>query len=120
MIRLYFNQIRLYFSTSWSDYILKTFFDISRPLKKLDRFIALLLFLFVALDLLGKMLAFNPNKRFSVEECLAHSYLEQYYDPTDEVLSVMPFTARGGKCIAPLGQVRRKYFKLNICTWVQS
>ena len=26
----------------------------------------------------------------------------------------MPFTARGGKCIAPLGQVRRKYFKLNI------
>ena len=40
---------------------------------------------FVALDLLGKMLSFNPNKRFSVEECLAHPYLEQYYDPTDEV-----------------------------------
>ena len=31
------------------------------------------------------MLAFNPNKRYSVEECLAHPYLEQYYDPTDEV-----------------------------------
>ena len=85
MIRLYFNQIRVYFSTSWSDYT-STFFYNWRPLKKLDRFSDLLLFLFVALDLLGKMLAFNPNKRFSVEECLAHSYLEQYYDPTDEVL----------------------------------
>lgn len=40
-----------------------------------------------ALDLLGRMLTFNPNKRISVEEALAHPYLEQYYDPTDEVCS---------------------------------
>lgn len=38
-----------------------------------------------ALDLLDKMLTFNPNKRITVEECLAHPYLEQYYDPSDEV-----------------------------------
>ena len=38
-----------------------------------------------ALDLLDKMLTFNPNNRISVEEALAHSYLEQYYDPSDEV-----------------------------------
>ena len=38
-----------------------------------------------ALDLLDKMLTFNPNKRISVEEALAHPYLEQYYDPADEV-----------------------------------
>lgn len=38
-----------------------------------------------ALDLLGSMLTFNPMKRISVEEALAHPYLEQYYDPTDEV-----------------------------------
>lgn len=38
-----------------------------------------------ALDLLDKMLTFNPNKRIEVEEALAHPYLEQYYDPTDEV-----------------------------------
>lgn len=38
-----------------------------------------------ALDLLGRMLTFNPIKRISVEEALAHPYLEQYYDPTDEV-----------------------------------
>lgn len=31
------------------------------------------------------MLTFNPNKRITVEEALAHPYLEQYYDPTDEV-----------------------------------
>lgn len=33
------------------------------------------------------MLTFNPIKRISVEEALAHPYLEQYYDPTDEVRS---------------------------------
>lgn len=38
-----------------------------------------------ALDLLDRMLTFNPIKRITVEEALAHPYLEQYYDPTDEV-----------------------------------
>lgn len=38
-----------------------------------------------ALDLLNKMLTFNPHKRITVEQALAHPYLEQYYDPTDEV-----------------------------------
>ncbi len=31
------------------------------------------------------MLIFNPEERITVEEALAHPYLEQYYDPTDEV-----------------------------------
>lgn len=31
------------------------------------------------------MLTFNPNKRIVVEDALAHPYLEQYYDPADEV-----------------------------------
>jgi mitogen-activated protein kinase 1/3 len=30
----------------------------------------------MALDILGKMLAFNPNKRYSAEECLNHPYFE--------------------------------------------
>lgn len=38
-----------------------------------------------ALDLLDKMLTFNPHNRIGVEDALAHPYLEQYYDPADEV-----------------------------------
>lgn len=41
-----------------------------------------------ALDLLDKMLTFNPHNRISVEEALAHPYLEQYYDPNDEVMYI--------------------------------
>ncbi|KAJ8402573.1 hypothetical protein AAFF_G00366560 [Aldrovandia affinis] len=45
-----------------------------------------------ALDLLDRMLTFNPIKRITVEEALAHPYLEQYYDPTDEPVAEEPFT----------------------------
>lgn len=45
-----------------------------------------------ALDLLDKMLTFNPNKRITVEAALAHPYLEQYYDPADEPIAERPFT----------------------------
>jgi len=44
-----------------------------------------------ALDLLDKMLTFNPNKRILVEDALAHPYLEQYYDPADEPVAEEPF-----------------------------
>lgn len=36
------------------------------------------------------MLTFNPHKRQTVEELLAHPYLEQYYDPADEVFIPQP------------------------------
>ncbi|GMR41786.1 hypothetical protein PMAYCL1PPCAC_11981 [Pristionchus mayeri] len=45
-----------------------------------------------ALDLLDKMLTFNPNRRITIEEALAHPYLEQYYDPNDEPVAETPFT----------------------------
>lgn len=46
-----------------------------------------------ALDLLDKMLTFNPHNRIGVEDALAHPYLEQYYDPADEVyIHYYPFT----------------------------
>ena len=38
----------------------------------------------LALDLLEKLLAFSPKKRITVEEALAHPYLEPYHDPSDE------------------------------------
>lgn len=46
------------------------------------------LFLFTALDLLDKMLTFNPDRRITIEQALAHPYLEQYYDPADEVCTI--------------------------------
>uniref|UniRef100_A0A3Q2GKT7 mitogen-activated protein kinase n=1 Tax=Cyprinodon variegatus TaxID=28743 RepID=A0A3Q2GKT7_CYPVA len=48
----------------------------------------------LALDLLHRMLTFNPNNRITVEEALAHPYLEQYYDPTDEPIADEPFDFR--------------------------
>nr|AWK29925.1 extracellular regulated protein kinase [Pinctada fucata]AWT58112.1 extracellular regulated protein kinase [Pinctada fucata] len=45
-----------------------------------------------ALDLLDKMLTFNPHKRVRVEQLLAHPYLEQYYEPQDEPVAEEPFT----------------------------
>ncbi|OQV12800.1 Mitogen-activated protein kinase 3 [Hypsibius exemplaris] len=45
-----------------------------------------------ALDLLDKMLYFNPNSRIVVEDALAHPYLSVFYDPTDEPVAEEPFT----------------------------
>ncbi len=38
----------------------------------------------LAVDLMEKMLTFNPSKRITVEEALAHPYLALYHDPEDE------------------------------------
>ena len=38
----------------------------------------------LALDLMDRMLTFNPNKRISVEEALAHPYLKSLHNPKSE------------------------------------
>lgn len=38
----------------------------------------------VALDLLEKLLDFDPARRLTVEQALQHPYLETYHDPEDE------------------------------------
>jgi len=38
----------------------------------------------VALDLLERMLVFDPRKRVSATESLGHEYVSPYHDPTDE------------------------------------
>nr|CDJ91932.1 Serine threonine protein kinase-related domain containing protein [Haemonchus contortus] len=45
-----------------------------------------------ALDLLDKLLTFNPQKRIDIDQALAHPYFEQYHDPTDEPVCEEPFT----------------------------
>ena len=38
----------------------------------------------LAIDLLERMLQFNPTKRITVEDALAHPYLAQLHDPASE------------------------------------
>lgn len=45
----------------------------------------------VALDLLSKLLVFNPNKRYTVEQCIAHPYFEGLHNPDEEPLANNPF-----------------------------
>jgi p38 MAP kinase len=41
--------------------------------------------------MLEKMLVFDPRKRITATEALAHSYLELYHDETDEPEAFSPF-----------------------------
>ncbi len=45
----------------------------------------------VALDLLGKMLTFNPKKRYTVDQCISHPYFEGLHDPEQEPISSKVF-----------------------------
>lgn len=45
----------------------------------------------VALDLLSKMLVFNPLKRYTIEECIAHPYFKGLHDPGEEPLAEKHF-----------------------------
>lgn len=46
----------------------------------------------VALDLLEKMLVFDPNKRITVDEALSHPYLSSLHDINDEPVCPRPFS----------------------------
>lgn len=45
-----------------------------------------------ALDILERLLTFDPNKRINVSEALAHPYLKPHHDPDDEPIAQHPFT----------------------------
>ncbi|KAI8330629.1 MAP kinase, partial [Chlamydoabsidia padenii] len=45
----------------------------------------------LAIDLLNKLLEFDPSKRITVEEALAHPYLSAYHDEDDEPSHVQHF-----------------------------
>jgi p38 MAP kinase len=46
---------------------------------------------FAAVDLLERMLVFDPKKRIRADEALAHPYLAPYHDPTDEPVAQEKF-----------------------------
>ncbi|KAK8488793.1 hypothetical protein V6N13_138485 [Hibiscus sabdariffa] len=45
----------------------------------------------LALDLIERMLTFDPTRRITVEEALAHPYLERLHDIADEPVCPVPF-----------------------------
>ena len=45
----------------------------------------------IALDLLEKMLTFNPKKRYTVEQCISHPYFEGLHDPDQEPIITSTF-----------------------------
>lgn len=47
--------------------------------------------LFLALDLLGSLLLFNPDRRISAEDALDHTFLAEYRCPDDEPIALRSF-----------------------------
>ena len=45
----------------------------------------------VSLDLLDKMLAFNPTKRYTIQRCLEHAYFRELHNAEDEPISEATF-----------------------------
>jgi serine/threonine protein kinase len=41
-----------------------------------------------ALEMLNRLLQFDPERRATVEQALSHPYLESYHDSEDEVLFI--------------------------------
>ena len=48
-------------------------------------------FILSALDLLEKLLVFDPSLRLTAEEALAHPYLQQFSCVEDEPIVLQPF-----------------------------
>ena len=43
------------------------------------------------MDLLEKMLTFNPKKRYTVDQCISHPYFEGLHDPEQEPIATATF-----------------------------
>ncbi len=63
-----------------------------------------------ALDLLDRMLVFDPHERISVEDALAHPYLASLHDPALEPAAPAPFAADEKEQHANEEQLRQMVF----------
>jgi len=63
-----------------------------------------------ALDLLEKILVFDPRKRVNATECLAHEYLEPYHDPRDEPVAAEKFDWRFNDADLPVDTWKRMVY----------
>jgi serine/threonine protein kinase len=59
-----------------------------------------------ALDLLDRMLAFDPSSRISVEEALEHRYLQIWHDASDEPVCPTPFDFHF-EVVEDIGEMKR-------------
>lgn len=64
-----------------------------------------------ALELLDRLLSFDPSRRITVEEALAHSYMVTWYDPKDEPVYPTPFTFDMEFDDLPTQQLKELVFK---------
>ncbi|KAH7352521.1 hypothetical protein KP509_19G049800 [Ceratopteris richardii] len=64
-----------------------------------------------AMDLVEKMLEFNPARRITVEDALAHPYLASFHDESDEPVCPEPFTFNVDEQRLTEGKIRDLIYK---------
>ena len=75
-------------------------------------------FLFLAIDLLSKLLCINPCERISAKEALQHPFFSELHDPCDEPICEQPFFIEHEIDNLPIKILKRKILRnscLNIC-----
>jgi mitogen-activated protein kinase 1/3 len=65
----------------------------------------------VALDLLGKMLCFNPKNRYTVDQCISHPYFEGLHDPEQEPTAETKFNFDYDKDITSKEKLRSMIYE---------
>jgi mitogen-activated protein kinase 7 len=65
-----------------------------------------------ALDLLNKLLQFDPELRYSVEDTLSHAYLESYHDAEDEPAHPLTFDF-SFEVLESIDEMKSKFVILN-------
>ncbi len=67
----------------------------------------------MAVDLLEKMLQFEPSARISAEEALKHSYLARFHDPSQEP-DLPPFDFSFDAACVSLSDLKSKFLEKSL------